>query len=92
MTETKILPFKDGFINRVQGLVNGEGHKVLLIKEQYLLDQFTRFGHDFFLETQCFVIKVNEFEDIKELDEKMMEECGWVRAEKKPKILSLSDA
>jgi hypothetical protein len=89
MSEENVLPFKDGFITRIQGLVNGEGKKVLLVKEQYLIDQFTRFGHEFFLETQCFVIKVNEFDDIKELDEKMMEECGWIGAEKKSKIVLL---
>lgn len=78
--------FKKGFIDRVQGLVNGEGCKVLLIKEPYLARQFARFGKELFLESQCYVMLVKEFEDIKQLDEKMMEEAGWVRAEKKPKI------
>ena len=80
--------FKDAFLSRVRGLVNGEGHKVLLIKEPYLLEQFTRFGKELFLETQCYVIKVDDFEDIKQLDEDMMRECGWVRAETK-KIITL---
>ena len=75
--------FKNAFVDRVRGLVNGDGCKVLLVKEQYLVDQFVRLGKDFLLETQAYVIVVNEFDDIKELDEKMMAECGWVRAEAK---------
>lgn len=78
--------FKEGFVDRIRGLVNNEGCKVLLVKEPYLLDQFTRLGKELFLETQCYVIAVKDFDDIKELDEAMMKEAGWVRAEAKPTI------
>jgi hypothetical protein len=78
--------FKNGFIDRVRGLVNGDGCKVLLVKEQYLVDQFIRLGTEFLLETQAYIIVVKDFDDLKELDEKEMEKAGWVRAETKPKI------
>lgn len=85
------MSLKEDLIDRVKGLVNGEGHKILLVKERYLVDQLVRLGRDLMLETQVYILLVKDFDDIKELDEKMMEECGWVRVEKKPKILSLSD-
>ena len=82
----EITSFKQGFIDRVRGLVNNEGCKVLLVKEPYLAEQFARFGHELFLETQCYVIVVKDFDDIKELSEEAMKEAGWVKAEAKPKI------
>jgi hypothetical protein len=82
---TEITSFKSGFIERVRGLVNNEGCKVLLVKEPYLAEQFSRLGHEFFLESQCYVIVVKDFDDIKELDEKMMEAAGWVKAEAEAK-------
>lgn len=53
ITESK--SFKSGFIDRVRGLVNGEGKKVLLVKEQYLVDQFVRLGQEFLLEWWVWV-------------------------------------
>jgi hypothetical protein len=79
MTEKSIAEvtnFKQGFIDRIRGLVNNEGCKVLLVKEPYLVDQFARLGKELFLETQCYVIAVKDFDDIKELDENMMKEAG----------------
>ena len=83
--------FKQGFIDRIRGLVNNEGCKVLLVKEPYLAQQFSRLAEELCLETQCYVFVVKDFDDIKELDEKAMKEVGWVRAESKSKILTLDD-
>lgn len=85
-TVVKEKNLKEGFVDRVRGLVNGDGCKVLLVKEQYLVDQFIRLGSEFLLETQAYIIVVKDFDDLKELDEAEMAKAGWVRSESKPKI------
>lgn len=64
---------------RVKGLCLN-GCQLLLVKENHLVDRISRLQFDN-VDHRVYILKVDEFDDLKAIDEEMMRKAGWVRAD-----------